>query len=80
MKNLTVSLDEQVAKWARVRAAELDTSVSRFLGELLRDAMRQERAYDTARRAYLSAQAQPLGRPGRRYPRREELHDRAGLR
>jgi hypothetical protein len=50
MKNVTITLEERVARWARLRAAELNTSVSRLVGEMLAEAMRQERAYDAARR------------------------------
>ena len=35
MKNVTITLDEKVARWARIRAAELNTSVSRLLGGML---------------------------------------------
>lgn len=80
MKNVTITLEERVAKWARLRAAELNTSVSRLVGTMLLEAMRQERAYDAARRSYLDAEARPLTRPDRGYPPREELHGRAGLR
>ena len=33
-----------------------------------------------ARRGYLAAGATPLSQPGGRYPSRQELHDRPGLR
>ena len=33
MKNVTITLDEEVARWARVMAAEQNTSVSRLVGE-----------------------------------------------
>ena len=36
MKNITVSVDEETHKLARVRAAELDTSVSALVREFLR--------------------------------------------
>ena len=74
MKNVTVTLEERVAKWARMRAAELNTSLSRFLSTLLGDAMRGERGYDAARRSYLATRAMPLSRAGGRYPSRHELH------
>ncbi|OGP98361.1 MAG: hypothetical protein A2Z51_00055 [Deltaproteobacteria bacterium RBG_19FT_COMBO_52_11] len=32
MKNFTITLDEEVARWARIRAEEKDTSVSRLVG------------------------------------------------
>lgn len=80
MKNVTITLEEQVAKWARIRAAELNTSVSRLVGKLLGEAMRQERSYEVARRSYLARKAQPLSGGVKTYPRRDELHDRARLR
>jgi hypothetical protein len=79
MKNVTLSLDDDVARWARVRAAERDQSVSRFVATLLRERMRAEEAYESARQGYLSRPAHPLKRRGR-YPRRDELHGRDRLR
>ena len=43
MKNVTITLDDDVAKWVRIRAAELDSSMSRLIGELLKQIMLQER-------------------------------------
>lgn len=80
MRNVTITLEDEVARWARLRAAELNTSVSRLVGQMLGEAMRHERAYERARRAYLAGGAQPLRGRGASYPRREELHDRPGLR
>jgi hypothetical protein len=40
LRNVTVTLEEEVAQWARVEAARRDTSVSRLLGELLKERMR----------------------------------------
>ena len=36
MKSITITVDEEVARWARVWAAQQNTSVSRLVGELLR--------------------------------------------
>jgi hypothetical protein len=36
MKNVTISLHEDVARWVRIRAAEGETSVSRLIGEMLK--------------------------------------------
>lgn len=80
MKNVTVSLEPELARWARVRAAELDVSVSRFLGDLLRREMRREVTYETAMQAWLVREPRPLTAPGDRYPSREELHERDHLR
>jgi hypothetical protein len=80
MKNVTITLDERVARWARLRAAELNTSVSRLVGQMLGDMMKQERGYDRARRTYLEADAKAISKTGERYPTRNELHDRDRLR
>ena len=76
MKNVTITLDEDVARWARIRAAELDTSVSRMVGDLLREKMLNSRSYDTAMARYLSQRAKKLTRAGSKYPHRQELHER----
>lgn len=39
LRNVTVTLEEDVAQWARIEAARRDTSVSRLLGELLKESM-----------------------------------------
>jgi hypothetical protein len=41
---VTVTLEEDVAQWARIEAARRDTSVSRLLGELLKERMTGESA------------------------------------
>lgn len=76
MKNVTITLDEDVARWARVWAARHDTSVSRMLGEILREKMREEESYDAAMEQFLSAAPSLLKAPGTSYPKRDELHER----
>jgi len=76
MKNMTITLEEEVARWARIRAAERDTSVSRLVGEMLRGKMQEEQNYQAAKQHYLSQRPKKLKKPGARYPRREELHER----
>jgi hypothetical protein len=39
LRNVTVTLEEDVAQWARIEAARRDTSVSRLLGAVLRERM-----------------------------------------
>ena len=81
MRNITITLDEETAAWARVHAAEQDVSLSRFIGEMLRRQMRESREYQDAMNGYLSrGPFKALTGPAQRYPTREELHDRAGLR
>ncbi len=76
MKNVTITLDEEVARWARIRAAERNTSVSRLVGELLREEMRQDENYRLAMEQFLAQKPQALRKAGTSLPRREELHDR----
>ena len=79
LTNVTITVDDDVARWARLEAARENTSVSRLVGELLEQRMRQDEEYDAARERYLSIAPHNISK-GRRYPRREHLHDRAGLR
>lgn len=80
MKNVTITLDEKTAAWVRLHAARQDCSVSRIVGEMLREKMRQTREYDEAMRRFLSKPALPMTRRGQRLPSREDINDRAGLR
>jgi len=76
MKNVTITLDEDVARWARIQAAERNTSVSRLVGELLKEKMREEKNYRLAMEQFLSQKPRVLRKAGTSYPKREELHDR----
>jgi len=49
MKNVTITVDKKVARWARVWAAERNISVSRFIGQLLAEEMREESGYEERR-------------------------------
>ena len=82
MKNVTVTLPEETALWLRVRAAEQDRSVSRWLAEMLEGMRRHEDDYEVAMERFLARAREPrmLEWADGRRPTREELHDRAGLR
>ena len=79
MKNVTITLPEKVARWARVWAAREDTSVSRMVGELLTERMEQEGGYPAAMKTYLAREPKRLKQSGE-YPSREEVHERDLLR
>jgi hypothetical protein len=80
-RNVTVSLDEETARWARVEAARRDMSVSKLLAEVLREKMRADEGYEAAMSAYLGRVPTRLRkRRSTGYPTRDELHDRARLR
>jgi hypothetical protein len=78
LKNVTITLDEEVARWARIEAAQKETSVSRLLGEILRERMLRNDAYQKAMRRALARK--PFLKSEGRYLSREEAHDRPGLR
>jgi len=80
MRNVTITLDEEVARWVRVEAAKRETSVSRMVGEMLQEKMRSEDAYEMARRQFFAVEPRLLRQEDGPLPSREELHDRAGLR
>jgi len=77
-RNVTVTLEEEVALWARLEAARRDTSVSRLLGDLLKVQMAREQRYERAMEAALGRR--PFLKTDGRYLTRDELHDRARLR
>lgn len=76
MKNVTITLDENVARWARIWAAKKDTSLSRLVGEMLREKMEQEEGYEAARRTYFSLPSMAPRDPEQPYPGRDEIHER----
>jgi hypothetical protein len=78
IRNVTVSLDEEVALWARVEAARRDTSVSRLLSDLLRERMARENGYEQAMRSALDRA--PFLSGGAPYLSRDEVHERSRLR
>lgn len=79
MKNVTVTMNEDALEWVRIRAARKNSSVSRYLGELVEQARSRDGAYERSMRAALKFQ--PLAFPKQaRYLSRDEANDRAGLR
>lgn len=76
MKNVTVTMEEGVAEWARMEAARRNTSVSRLVGELLAEKMRHDDAYERAMREALDFKS--LGRSTGPYLTRAQIHDRSG--
>jgi len=79
MKNITITLDEQTAAWVRTAAAKRKMSVSRLIGDLLHDRMREARDYNEAMRRFFSHKPFNFEWVGGR-PTREAIHDRARAR
>jgi hypothetical protein len=79
-RNITLALDEETLREARVLAAERGLSVSAFLRSELARLVDRQRGYAKARDAAVRRlrRGQSLG--GGKLPSRDELHDRAKLR
>jgi hypothetical protein len=71
MKNVTVTMEDSVAEWARLEAARRNTSVSRLVGEMLGEKMRSDRQYEQAMREALKFK--PIPFEGR-FLAREEIY------
>jgi hypothetical protein len=52
LKNVTITLTEEAALWARKKAAEENTSVSKLVGNMLENQMRQSDGYWRAYRRW----------------------------
>ena len=74
MKNVTVTMEDTVADWARMEAARRNTSVSRLIGELLAEKMRHDDAYARAMREELEFKS--IGTSDGRYLTREDVYGR----
>lgn len=72
MKNVTVTMEDSVAEWARLEAARRNTSVSRLVGELLAEKMRHDDAYERALQDWLHRE-RTWSSDGGPYPDRELL-------
>jgi hypothetical protein len=73
MKNVTITMEDSVADWARMEAARRNTSVSRLVGEILAEKMSHDDAYDRAMREWLERDLS-FTSDGRPYPKRDEIY------
>lgn len=78
LRNITVTLDEEVARWARIEVARNDTSVSKFLGDILKERMVDRERYAAAMKRALNRK--PYLTSVGHYLSREEAHERQHLR
>ena len=76
-RNVTITLEDDVARWARIKAAEQDTSVSQLVGDMLKAKMQDDEAYNNAMRDhFVMIKPVKFEKPGGRFPTRDELYDR----
>lgn len=76
MKSVRVMLDDDTAARARARAGERNMSLSRYIGEALRNELRATDDYEALYRAWRKRKPFPLQGSPQPYPNREELYDR----
>ena len=74
LKNITITLPEEVAHWARKKAAEENTSVARLVGQMLEAQMRQTDNYQEAYHRWKSIQ--PMDVDTEHRLSREDAHAR----
>ena len=78
MKNVTITVEESALEWARIEAAKRNSSVSRLLGEILADKMRQDDAYAQAMRKAIKFES--WGESDGDFRTRDEMYERANVR
>lgn len=78
MKNVTITVEESALEWARIEAAKRNSSVSRLVGEILSEKMRQEDAYAQAMRKAIKFES--WGKSESNFLTRDEMYERAGFR
>jgi len=75
LKNMTITVSEEAAHWARKKAAEENTSVSKLVGRMLEDQMRQTDEYWAAYEKFKRIKPIP-GIDAAHRLTREEAHER----
>lgn len=79
-RNITLTLDEDILRAAKLAAARRGTSLSALLREQIMALAEQDERYETAKRAALEWMEQGASLGVGRRPTRDELHDRDALR
>jgi hypothetical protein len=74
MKNVTISMDEETAAWARVEAAKAGKSLSRYVGDLLAEGRERSSKRKAAIDAFLAGPLWPLSDENGRMPTRDEIY------
>ena len=74
--NVTLKLDAELLKEARVLAAEQGSSISRMLAAKLEELVRERKGYERARKRSLSRLRVGMDLGWTRPPSRDELHER----
>jgi plasmid stability protein len=76
MKNITVTVDDNTYRRARIRAAELDTSVSAQVKQFLEQFAQKETEFERLKNLEQKVRAEVVGFDGSDRLSRDELHER----
>lgn len=76
MKNITVTVDDETYRRARVKAAEQDTSVSALVKRFLTELAANESDYERLKREEKELRARIHGFSARDRMSRDEVHER----
>jgi predicted proteasome-type protease len=79
-QNITLSLDKELIKKAKLLAAQQQVSISRMLGQKLREMVEDAERYHWARRKALEKLKEGFHLGGKITATKEELHERQSIR
>ena len=75
-QNITLSIEKELIKKGKIIAARKEISVSKMMGNLLRDIVDQHDRYEAAKRNALALMQKGLHLGGRINWKREDLYER----
>jgi hypothetical protein len=78
LRNITVTLEESLARWTRIKAARRELSISRFLASILEERKQGKDRYAAAMKRALDSK--PFPKSTENLLSREGVHYRDGLR
>lgn len=75
-RNITISLDSQIIRKARILAVKRSTSVSGLVAEQIEALVGEDEAYERAAASAIARMKRGYHLGGGRYASRDELHER----
>lgn len=76
LKNITITADEKILRWAKKESAKTGVPVSKLVGQILAEEMRRRAAYWKAYEGWKGLKPVPMTAPVKF--NREESHERGG--
>lgn len=75
-QNITLSIEKDLLQKGKIIAAQKDTSISKMLGDILKEMTEKEHEYEAAKRKALQHLKKGFHLGGSVHWSREELHER----